>query len=89
MEELKLNHVDLSEDSKRDLFDGRGLSSSEEATLEEEEGVVVIGGGRLPRFLNLLPKLRFLSVTGTRFKEGNQYTMRIHGSSRTRVYVLL
>ena len=54
------HHVDLSEDSERDLFDGREPSSSEDVTLEEEEGIVVTGGGRLPRFLNLLSKLRFL-----------------------------
>ena len=53
------HHVDLSEDSERDLLDGREPSSSEDVTLEEE-GVVVTGGGRLPRFLNLLSKLRFL-----------------------------
>jgi len=57
---IETNHVDLSEDSERDLFDGRGLSPSEDVALEEEERVVM-GGGRLPRFLNLhSSKLRFL-----------------------------
>jgi len=41
MEESRSHHVDLSEDSERDLFDGRGPSSSEDVALEEEEGVVV------------------------------------------------
>jgi len=60
---IETNHVDLSEDSERDLFDGRGLSPSEDVALEEEERVVM-GGGRLPRFLNLSSKLRFLSAEG-------------------------
>jgi len=63
--ESKSRHADLSEDSERDLFDGRWPSSSEDATLEEE-GMVVTGGGRLPRFLNLLSKLRFLNSEGHR-----------------------
>ena len=58
-------HADLSEDSDRDLFDGRGPSSSEDVTLEEE-GIMVIGGGRLPRFLNLSLKLRLLNNKGHR-----------------------
>ena len=76
LEESKSYHADLSEDSERDLFDGRWLSSSENATLEEE-GVVATGGGRLPRFLNLSPKLRFLN-TGTpgRSKYGNSWKVR-------------
>jgi len=56
-EELKSYHVDRPEDSERSLFDDRGPSSSEDVTLEEEG--VTVTGGRLPRFLNLLSKLRF------------------------------
>jgi len=59
-EESRSHHADLSEDSERDLFDGRGPSSSEDVTLEEE-GMMVTGGRRLSRFLNLSSKLRFLN----------------------------
>ena len=52
--------------TRSDLFDGRGPSSSEDVTLEEEEGIVVTGGGRLLRFLNLLSKLRFPNDKGHR-----------------------
>ena len=47
-EEPKSYHADPSEDSERDLFDGRWPSSSEDAALEEE-GMAVTGGGRLPQ----------------------------------------
>ena len=56
--EQKCYHVERPEDSERNLFGGRESSPSEDVTLEEEG--VTVTGGRLPRFLNLLSKLRFL-----------------------------
>lgn len=72
-------HADLSEDSDRDLFDGRGPSSSEDVTLEEE-GIMVIGGGRLPRFLNLSLKLRLLNNKGHRAEVSTIARARFEGA---------
>ena len=74
-EEPKPDHLDLSECSEHVLFDDHEPSSSKEVTLEEEKRVAVMGGGRLPRFSNLLSELRFLCRMEPRFKDGNQYAI--------------
>lgn len=62
--ESRSYHLDLPEDLERDLLDGRGPSSSGDVTLEEEG--IMVAGGRLPRFLNLSSKFRFLDNKGRR-----------------------